>query len=448
MMVRSETVLVRALLALCVFFVLGKAANAFPGPEKADSLDEYYDPSHLRYDNYIYKEYIETVLLHRRGFELSMPMITLGSTEQLHLQFDDLSDEVKDYAFELVHCSANWDPTDFMPMEFITGMTYDYITDYAQSRNTLENFTHYNLYFPYSGMELTKSGNYIVKVYDNDDPEDVVLTWRFMVVEPRVRFSTRVHGATDVSQRFTHQEVDFQVFDDQGYELIDPYNSVSVVIMQNNRWDNAIYNLEPRFVKQNELDYDYEYGNVFLGGNEFRMFDTRDLNFAGAFMDSIRYNRADRREHAYTEPAKNRAYLTYLDRDDINGKRLIKKLGFANSDVEADYVWVHFTLPVDDPYTGGDFYVFGGLSDWRINSRYRMKYNPEKNAYETKLYLKQGYYNYQYLFLKDGERKGDERMVEGSHAQTENEYAILVYHRNTGDIYDRLVGVEAISYLR
>ncbi len=218
--------------------------------------------------------------------------------------------------------------------------------------------------------------------------------------------------------------------------------------MQNNRWDNAIYTLEPRFVKQNELDYDYEYGNVFLGGNEFRMFDTRDLNFTPEFMDSIRYYRGDRREHAYTTPAVNRGFLAYIDRNDINGKRLINKSGFANSSYDADYESVHFSLPYEEPISGGDFYLSGALCDWKMTNRNKLKYNPVDKQYELKLYLKQGYYNYHYVFVKDGKRQADERLVEGTHALTENEYTIYVYHRGISDIYDRLVGMEVITYNR
>ena len=178
------------------------------------------------------------------------------------------------------------------------------------------------------------------------------------------------------------------------------------------------------------------------------MFDTRDLNFTAQGMDSIRYTRADRREHAYLTPAQNRSVLVYLDRDDINGKRLINRRGFGNSEVDADYVWVHFSMPYPSPQSDGDFYVQGALTDYRMSKASKMSWNAETRAYETTLYLKQGYYNYQYVWLKDGEKAGDERKVEGSHAQTENEYTILIYHRSTGDIYDRLVGMEIIEYLR
>lgn len=452
-----ETLTTRALfvlLALCAA-VLNVAAKEPPTAPlqtgkiiEPDSMEEYFDPGHLRYENHVYNSNIRTVLLHRKGHELTMPVITLGSNEQLHLHFDDISPDISDFVFEFVHCGANWQPTDFMPMEFIDGLPYDYITDYDLSRNTLQTYTHYNLYFPYNGMQLTKSGNYIVKVYPEGEQDNVVLTWRFMIIEPKVRIKSRVHAATDVAKRFSHQEVDFSVLADQGYELVDPYNTVNVVVMQNNRWDNAIYNLEPRFAKQDELDYDYEYGNLFQGGNEFRQFDCRDLNFTPQFIDSIRYYRGDKREHVYTSKGVNRAYLAYLDKDDINGKRLINKRGFANSSVDADYVWVHFKLPFDEPLSGGDLYLSGALCDWKMTNRNKLRYNPVDKQYEAKLYLKQGYYNYHYVYLKDGKRQADERTVEGSHAQTENEYTVYVYHRGITDVYDRLVGMEVISFNR
>jgi hypothetical protein len=56
--------------------------------------------------------------------------------------------------------------------------------------------------------------------------------------------------------------------------------------------------------------------------------------------------------------------------------------------------------------------------------------------------LKQGWYNYEYIFLKDGETKADPSFFEGNHYETENEYLILVYYRNPLSRYDRLVGTQ------
>lgn len=68
-----------------------------------------------------------------------------------------------------------------------------------------------------------------------------------------------------------------------------------------------------------------------------------------------------------------------------------------------------------------------------------MKYNAARQRYEGQLLLKQGYYSYQYL-MDTGNGRGTTNPVEGNYYQTENEYSILVYYRQAGARYDRLVG--------
>jgi len=74
-----------------------------------------------------------------------------------------------------------------------------------------------------------------------------------------------------------------------------------------------------------------------------------------------------------------------------------------------------------------------------------MVYNEDDGTYEALLYLKQGYYDYQYVFLPDGKRIADESIVEGSHFETENKYTILVYYRPVGGRYDQLVGFKKLT---
>jgi hypothetical protein len=59
--------------------------------------------------------------------------------------------------------------------------------------------------------------------------------------------------------------------------------------------------------------------------------------------------------------------------------------------------------------------------------------------------LKQGWYNYEYVFLKKGETRGSATLFEGSHYETENDYFVLVYYRNPFERYDRVIGTAAAN---
>ncbi len=118
---------------------------------------------------------------------------------------------------------------------------------------------------------------------------------------------------------------------------------------------------------------------------------------------------------------------------------------YTLKDIEGDYGWVHFILPVSSPRLDGGFYVVGQLTDWRLDDNSKMIYNDRLRSYISAIYLKQGYYNYQILFKSIGDDIGDESVIEGNHVETENEYNIFVYYRRQGELYDRLLGVSTIT---
>ena len=73
-----------------------------------------------------------------------------------------------------------------------------------------------------------------------------------------------------------------------------------------------------------------------------------------------------------------------------------------------------------------------------------MGYNFETHQYEKAVLLKQGSYNYQYLFVPNNATVGETGPIEGNFYQAENEYSIYVYYRPMGARYDRLIGIKSI----
>lgn len=403
--------------------------------------DDYYDDDYLRHSDFVYVNNIKSVLFNRKGWELSSPIIEFNSAERLVLQFDDLDGDYKNYSYTIIHCDATWQPSDLMEHEYIEGFYEDRLNEYSFSRNTRVAFTHYTLEFPNANMQPKLSGNYILKVFVDGDKDQVVLTRRFMVFEQRVTVEATVKQATNLDYRDTSQEIDFTV-NTSLYPVSNPYRDLKVLITQNGRWDNAIYGLQPRLVQGDMLVYDYEDKNVFQGGNEFRNFDIKSLRHRSLNVDEI--NPVTNGWEVHLRPDRNRRFLRYTSRDDINGKLIVKTDDYADDFLESDYAWVHFSLPSDKPLTDGDVYVMGELTDWRFNSRNKMEYNYRDARYELRMLLKQGFYDYKYIYLEDGTDTGDESLFEGSHSITENEYAIYIYYRKPGDIYDSLIGVQHI----
>lgn len=409
--------------------------------------DDYYGNSEIRYEDFVYQPNIKTVRLYDENFELSQPVMNLSAQVKLKLSFDDLDADLKNYSFTVIHCNSNWQPSDLMPAEYIDGFQEASINDYRYSFNTLQKYTHYNAYFPNTNMKVTKSGNYILKVYMDGNPDNIVLTRRFMVYENRIVIQSRVFAASIIADRNFKQEVDFTI-NHTGYQITNPYTDLHVVITQNNRWDNAITSLKPLFVKDMELTYDYDEDNVFTAGNEFRNFDMKSIRYQSERIGTVKYDSATGTTHVYLLPDEKRTFKRYSTIADLNGNYAIKIQEGNDSEVEADYCYVHFFLPYDDVLTDGNLYVFGAYNSWKCNRENLMIYNEKRFGYEATLLLKQGYYNYEYAFLKDGATAADNTLIEGMHYETENDYTIYVYHRQQRTFYDQLIGIKRLNSMR
>jgi len=150
-------------------------------------------------------------------------------------------------------------------------------------------------------------------------------------------------------------------------------------------------------------------------------------------------------KHVWLVADQSRGYDRYMNWSDYNGRvfydnkdiikdSLLKNNSFEN---ESDYCFVHFSLSMDP--IDKDIYIYGELSDWRIQESHKLFYNADAKTYEAVLPLKQGYYNYVYGVQSD-DNLLDFKQLEGSHSMAENNYMVLMYHRNQTMPYDELIG--------
>ncbi len=400
----------------------------------------------LVYDNMTYDKRVQTVQLMKDGTDDRYPIISLNSADQLRLSFD-LTEKTNDYfQYTIIHCDANWLPTNLASNFYMKGMSFDNVTDFKFSTNTYTKYVHYNIVFPNENITLTAAGNYIIKVYKNFNEDDLVLSRRFMILNNNTSLDGNARPATLAEYRFTKQELNFTI-EYNVQQIPNPLADVKVVILQNNHWDGALRGLPPQFAFGNKLDYNYQDKTLFNGGNEYRFFDTRQIR---AFSTNVRSKFTDSVVHAILntdEPRSSQQYMLWLDYD---GKRIIQNKEGQNtatsSETDADYVWMTFYLSTTSamPENSGVF-VFGEFTDWKLKPEYKMYFNSARGRYECEIPLKQGRYEYSYAVFNTDTKMPDETVIEGNHAQTENEYLILVYTRNLQFSFDELIGVKKIN---
>jgi hypothetical protein len=396
------------------------------------------------YENAVYKEEIKTILMYREGFELSNPIWEMGEEIPLVFKFDDLSGEVKNYYYTVIHCDADWNESFIPQNDYIDGFTEYPVDDFARSFNTTFNYINYRIHLPNENMNFKLSGNYALVVYENGDKENIMLSQRFYVVEPLVDVQGMVHRATLDAFKGENHEVDFTVFH-ENLPIDNPQQEIKVVVKQNNRWDNAIRNLKPLFIRDRALIYDYNRENVFVAGNEFRYFDNRTNRVNGENVAATEFHRPYFHKTLVTDEIRaNRRYFEY---EEMNGKFVVESQDqeVDDFDTECDYTFVHFSLPLESILLGGTVNVFGAMNYWNANKTNEMTWNFDTSAYELTLLLKQGYYNYMYVYVPQGSAVADHKNLEGSFWQTENDYQIFVYYREMASRYDRLVGYRQLN---
>ena len=387
----------------------------------------------------VFDNRIKTVQLYREEWNLSYPIIRLKSLEKLVLHFDLLDNHSENYYYTFIHCDKDWNKSDIFENDYMNGFTENPIDNYKPSFNTTTSYYHYKVSFPNDRVSLTKSGNYVILVYHADNPEEPVLTKRFIITEDAVRINITIQRPMMSANKNNSQQVNF-VVNQIGKNIIDPYRNFYAFILQNGRWDNAKKNLKPEFYSNNELKYNsLSDKNIFSGGNEFRYFDIKSLRYQTEYVKSIDY--ASPGFNVFLFPAENREFKPYFFNQDFNGKYFIAVQEGRDFDTDADYVNVYFTVPSKQKIAGGNLYISGALSNWEYNNSNLMVYNQEYGQYESTMLLKQGYYNYEFAFLKDGSTDGTASVFEGSHYETENDYIVLIYYRNPQDRYDRIIGL-------
>lgn len=421
--------------------------------QQKDPEEDYVNDNVLKYDDFVYKPYIKTVQFHEVSWDYAAPIILLNSEDQLELGFDDLEGDKKQYTVTFVHCNADWTPSNLMASEYLNGFYDLNLLNFGYSVNTTQKYTHYSIIFPLAGTQqnthFTKSGNYILYVYQNGDNQNIVLSRRFMVYDNMVGITAALRQTVGGGEQYSMQQIDFTIASN-GYNITNAYKDLKVVLSQNNRWDNASTDIKFNFLNDNQYVYSLNDACVFNGGNEFRYFDLRSTKFLTERVQNIYKDEKDGYKiHAVLYADESRAKKPYLFYNDFNGNFLIRNRdGVIDMDVEADYVYVDFFLPYSTPISTGNIYIMGKLTDWRMNRNSKMTYNYTRMGYEARLRLKQGYYNYIYVVSDDSKKGGDETLLEGNFWDTENDYYILVYHRKFGTYYDQLIGYKKLNSLK
>ncbi len=394
------------------------------------------------YNNQVFSDDIKTSRIYVEGNELSYPIIELNGETNIKFEFDLLKDNAGNYSYQVIHCNSNWEQSDLFSEEFMDGFNENAIYDYEFSANTNVKYINYRIVLPNDDVKLKASGNYVIRIIEDGDRENTVAMARFSIYEPLVNIQTEINRPISAAYANNGQEIRLKVLHED-IEINDPFSEVKIVIQQNNRPDRTISGIKPVFVRNNELVYSLPDENIFYGGNEFRMFSTKNLHQLGENVNDIQF--VDSMYHFQLRLDERRSYKRYFWQEDINGKFLVFNANNYDHHISADYTYVYFYLPFEQPFLDGTVHVYGEFCNWQSLKENELTYNFDTKMYEGILLLKQGIYNYSYIYKNSYSGELDERVIEGSHYETENDYIIYVYLNGFNENYDRLVGFKVVN---
>ncbi|MDR3127006.1 MAG: DUF5103 domain-containing protein [Tannerellaceae bacterium] len=353
--------------------------------------------------------------------------------------------------YKVVHCDGGgsgdedrgggrgggWEQSQLMETEYMQGFQDLVVTEMESGRGTTVSYTHYSLSLPNEEVELKVSGNYAVMFFKESG--EWLATGCFCVCETKTECRGSVTGNTLRDTYAGSQQLDFSI-ETKGLGQGVRERDLQVTVYKNGRRDDAVRRVKPSGLAGSRLDYVNVRELIFAAGNEFRRCEFLTPRGQGMRVEEIGVFEG----FYHVTLVEDKVREGYLYDRDMNGGFLVNCLPCRYPSVEADYFFVHFRL-VSPQLTGGEVYLSGGLSGYAFREANRMHYEGEGNYYEQCLLLKQGQYNYEYLFVPRGGGQALTAPLEGDFYQTENEYSVYVYYRPLGEKYDRLVGVHILK---
>ena len=377
-------------------------------------------------------DFIKTINFKGDTNESQLPVLKLG--DYADLEFDALNGYEDDYYYTIDYYNFDWTPSVLVKSEYLDGIDNQRIRTYENSFNTYQIYSHYKLTIPNEQTKRLKiSGNYMINVFNEDN--ELVFSRKFMIYESLSSIGVSLKRSRDIAFIESKQRVEIALVPN-GIQLINPKVNVKIIVVQNNNLNTAINNLKPQFTIGSQLIYKYDDRASFWGGNEYLYFENKDVRGANSGIKRIELEDL---YHNYLFANYPRVDKPYTYNPDINGNYVINNIDAENPDIEADYVWIHFSLLSNQALEGKKIHVYGNFNNYCIDNSNEMFYDANDKVFKCSLLLKQGFYNYKYVVIENNNQL-NEGAVSGDFYQTENNYKVIAYYRDLGKRYDRIIG--------
>ena len=395
-----------------------------------DSLPQIQTPENLFTvpGQMIASDLVRSIQLHRTGSPTSPPIIEMDGNQRLLLTFEMLEFDSRQFRISFTHHNPDWSRSPIPPEFYIDGLQTHFL-DGGQVSQQRPQYRQYTFRFPNNQLDFRRSGNYMMRVEDQDTGY-LVFTIPFFVTENRgsIRSSVEVITTPRRDFRITHRPVSrFRLpdFVDQ------PQFDLEFYYVQNQFWGKSREADELDFSDPLEVQFELRRENSFIG----------DYEFLELTLDELSQNNPQVFEAAPHEVPPRLVLM-----DDISGFSSTGRMtpstryGKPNLNLNGRYANVVFRFePGTEIEDDQDIYLVGDFNNWSIRSRQRLEHNPEIDRWETSTIIKEGLYNYKYILMENGAI--DDLYFDDLFLRTPQEYHALVYMRDPQRFYYRLLQV-------
>lgn len=372
---------------------------------------------------------IQSVQLYRGNDETSPPIISLSANQQLTLEFDHLTTGVKQFKLTISHRSKNWQESPIAPTDYLEPFFETYFGDGQKSFAQNPTYYHYSYRFPNERLTITKSGNYLLSVWDYDS-NDLLFRLPFFVSENKGNLHTRIK--TLFAQREDARSV-AQPFSEYRYPpfVQQPQFDLSFAYAQNQFWGRMQLTRQFDTATPGIVNFHLPRNDAFIADYEFNLLDLTNFDadgwqivdvYPGETPPEVILRRDVQQFANHQTPI---ASSTGLPRDDRQAQYGLVKFSFEPSS----------TLATDTP-----LFIVGDFNNWIVGQQYQMAYDSTTSLWKGHSLIKQGVYRYKYVMLNDN--RIDDLALDRSFSNSRQQYITFVYFRDPQQHFDRLLQVD------
>ncbi len=407
----------------CGMFETQGVNYARTNQNSSQNLNLFTPPGH-----HIESELVHSVQLNRSGNPASAPILQLGQSQQLHLFFEILEFDSRQFRITFSHHNPDWTRSSLPPEFFIDGMDTQFLDSGQVSRVQRPSYRQYSYQFPNNQLKFTKSGNYQLQIRDHDNGE-LILQLPFFVTENEgnTRSTVETFPVPRQNMRITHRPVSWYSLPD----FVDqPFFDLEFYFTQNQFWGKQRKAEEIDFSDPDEVKFELSTQNSFIGDYEFLNLSLNNLTQSNP-------------QIVESSPGENPPTL-YLT-DDVSGfssslSPQSGRYGRPNRNLTAQYANVVFTFdPGKEISNDQDIYLVGDFNNWMIDPNTQLLRDENLNRWQTNAIIKEGSYSYKYVLMSDNQV--DDLYFDDLFSRTRQEYHSFVYMRDSNQFYYRLLHI-------